>query len=299
MQNGSAKIVLLLGMTAAPVTVVAQNEANSESGLLLHERISGSGSVLGLVTKFDTAVGYQFNRYLAVEAGLPVYAVNPSSTASEVTGVQAASGIGNVYADLRLSLLNPAVNFTSLLTAAVPTGDKSAGFSTGHVTYDWSNLFDRSFGPVTPFVDLGIANTITDTPFFIRPFTSYGFVTHLEGGASYKLWRIASVGASVYAIEPSGQQTVFSKLIPGKSQNPGAGNQSRGRHGQAGVFETDAVTVGNADITRDHGFSAWFSVRASKFASFEIGYSRSVEYALNSIFFGIDFNLSPVIRRVL
>jgi hypothetical protein len=31
---------------------------------------------------------------------------------------------------------------------------------------------------------------------------------------------------------------------------------------------------------------------------FEIGYSRSVEYALNGIFFGIDFNLSPVIRKL-
>jgi len=53
--------------------------------------------------------------------------------------VRSATGIGNAYMDLRLSLLNPAVNFTSLLTAAAPTGDKAAGFSTGHVTYDPKN----------------------------------------------------------------------------------------------------------------------------------------------------------------
>jgi hypothetical protein len=230
---------------------------------------------------------------VAVEGGLPVYAVNPSSSVSQATGAQATSGIGNAYGDIRLTSLNPAVNFMSLLTVAAPTGDKNSGFSTGHVTYDWSNLFDRGFGHVTPFVALGVANTVTDTPFFIRPFTSYGFVTHVEGGAHYKVARIFSVGASAYAIEPTGQQTVYSKVFPGKSQNPGTG---RGHHG---VFETSSVTVGNADIARDHGFSGWVSVRASRFATFEIGYSRSVEYALNSIFFGIDFNLSPLIRRVL
>jgi len=297
-RKSSAKIGFLLALTLGPATLMAQNEADGESGFLLHERIQGSGSTLGLISKFDTALGYQFNRYLVVEGGVPLYVVRPSSTTSQVTGVQAATGIGNAYADLRLTLLNQLVNYTSLLTAAAPTGDKTAGFSTGHATYDWSNLFDRSFGQVTPFANLGIANTITDTPFFTRPFSSYGFITHVEGGASYKLARIVSVGASVYAIEPSGQQTVISKLIPGKSQNPGTGGAARGRHGHAGVFETSSETVGNADIARDHGFSAWFSARASRYAMFEIGYSRSVEYALNGIFFGIDFNLSPVIRKL-
>jgi hypothetical protein len=298
MKNSCALVILSLAALVAPPLLVAQTETDGESGFLLHERISGSGSTIGLITKFDTSMGYQFNRYIAAEAGVPVYSVNPSSTASQVTGVRSATGIGNAYVDLRLSLLNPAVNFTSLLTAAAPTGDKAAGFSTGHVTYDWSNLFDRSFGRLTPFVGLGIANTVTDTPFFIRPFTSFGLVAHGEGGASYKLCRVVSVGASAYGIEPSGQQTVYSKLIPRKSQNTGGGTSGQGRR-HAGVFETSAVTVGNAGIARDHGFSGWLSVRASRYATFEIGYSRSVEYALNSLFFGIDFNLSPLFRRVL
>jgi hypothetical protein len=261
-------------------------------GFLLNERISGSASSLGLITKFDTSAGYQFNRYLAVEAGLPVYSVNPSSSVSQTTGTQAATGIGNAYADLRLTFENPLVNYTSLATVAAPTGDKAAGFSTGHVTYDWSNLFDRSFGRTTPFVNLGIANTITDTPFFIRPFTSYGFVTHLEGGASYKLFRRISVGASVYAIEPAGQQTVISKLVKGQGQNSGSGS-GRSHHG---VFEEAGTTVGNASIARDDGFSTWLSARPSRYATFLIGYSRSVEYGLDSVFFGVNFNLSPLVR---
>ena len=116
----------------------------------------------------------------------------------------------------------------------------------------------------------------------------------MEGGAHYKLARIFSVGASAYGIEPSGQQTVFSKLIRGNSQNPGGGQS--GGHGHHGVFDTSGETVGAAAITRDDGFSGWFSARLSRYAFFEIGYSRSVEYALNGVFFGIDFNLSPLLR---
>jgi hypothetical protein len=213
---------LLVTLVLSQAAVAAETGEDG-NGFLLNERIQGSASTLGLITKFDTSAGYQFNRYLAVEAGLPVYFVNPSSSFSQATGTQAATGIGNVYADVRLSLENPLVNYTSLATVAAPTGDKATGFSTGHVTYDWSNLFDRSFGHVTPFVNLGIANTITDTPFFIRPFSSFGFVTHVEGGASYRLFRRLSVGASVYAIEPSGQQTVVSKLIPGKNAGGNSG----------------------------------------------------------------------------
>jgi hypothetical protein len=288
MRKTSAKIVLLACCAMCQTALFAQSEGDS-NGFLFNETIQGSRSSVGMINKLDTAVGYQFNRYLAVEGGLPVYFVNPSSSTMVATGATSQNGIGNAYLDFRLTLLNPAINYISLATVAAPTGDKSTGFSTGHVTYDWSNLFDHSFGRLTPFVNLGIANTITDTPFFVRPFTSYGFVTHVEGGASYKIVRALSVGASVYDIAPSGQQTVYSKLI--KSGHSGTG---QGHHG---VFEQASVTVGTADIARDHGFSAWFTVKPWRYTAFEIGYSRSVEYALDSIFYGVNFNLGPLVRR--
>ena len=248
--------------------------------------ISGPGSNFPLA-------GYQFNQYIAVEGGLPVYTLAPSSNVSQITGVQGRTGIGNVYGDVRLTLKNPVADYASLLTVAAPTGDKATGFSTGHVTYDWSNLFNHSFDQLTPFVAVGIANTITDTPFFTVPFTSYGFMTHVEGGALHRLTGIFSVGASGYGILPSGQQTVYSKLIPGSATGVGPGN-GHGHHGR--VFETASQTVGTADITRDEGFSTWATARLSRYGLAEAGYSRSVGYALNSLFFGIDFDLSPLLR---
>src|SRR5439155_25033618 len=81
-RKSSAKIGFLLALTLGPATLMAQNESDGESGFLLHERIQGSGSTLGLIATFDTALGYQFNRHLAVEAGVPLYVVAPSSTTS-------------------------------------------------------------------------------------------------------------------------------------------------------------------------------------------------------------------------
>src|SRR5437588_654516 len=83
-----------------------------ESGMSFDERSSGSGSTLGFISKFDSALGYQFNRYLTVEGGLPFYTVHPSSSVSQITGAQSVTGIGNAYGDVRLTLLNPAVNLT-------------------------------------------------------------------------------------------------------------------------------------------------------------------------------------------
>jgi len=264
--------IALLGIIS--LQAVAAEDSNSR-GLIFSERFYGSGSSLGLITKFDTAIGYQLNPYVAIEGGVPFYLVHPSNTVTTTTGTSGHSGIGNVY--------------TSMLTVAAPTGDKSTGFSTGRPTFDWSNWFDHSFSRLTPFMNVGFANTIADTPYFVRPFSSFGYITHVEGGASYKIARHASVGASVYGIAPSGQQRVFSKLV--KAGGPPAGNQGRGRSGHQGVFETASETVGAADIARDHGFSAWFAASPAKYAEVEIGYSRSAEYALDSIFFGVSFNL--------
>lgn len=282
-----ATACLLVTFVNAPTPLAGQDDA---SGFTLAERIQGSGSSLGLITKFDTAFGYRFNQYLAVEGGIPVYLINPSNSFSTATGGRVNSGIGDVFADVRLSLLNPLVNYSSILTVAAPTGDRAAGLSPGRATFDWSNLFDRTFSRVTPFVELGIADTIMDQPYFVRPFSSFGFISHFEGGASYKLVHKVSVGASLYGIEPSGQQRVYSKLVTGVP-SPGSG-YSRRHHG---VFEIASVTVGNADITRDHGFAAWLGARPSRYADFEVGYSRSMEYALDSVFFGVNFNLGSLI----
>jgi hypothetical protein len=299
-------IILLAGM---PIFAQSAESIGASRKFTFYEKFRGSASTLGVVNELDSSVGYNFSSHFSADVGLPVYFVRPSSSATAGTGAYPANGIGNAYAQLRLALPNPAVNFTSTLTGTAPTGDKADGFSTGHATVDWSNYFDHSFSSLTPFVNLGFANSVSDTMFFVRPYTTYGLVTHVEGGARYRLVRGLSVGASLYGIEPSGQQTVVSRIVHGQAQSGTATGVASGTPGRStppapssrknhGVFETASVTTGSADIAQDHGASAWGQLALAKSVNLYGGYTYSTQYSLNTIFFGIGFNLGQAFRAL-
>lgn len=274
------------------------------SGFTLYEKFQGSASSLGWVNELDTSLGYNFGAHFSVDGGIPIYFVRPSSSTTATTGATSSNGIGNVYAQLRLTLNNPILNFVSTVTGTAPTGDKAIGFSTGHATVDWSNYFDHSFSRLTPFLNVGIANSVSDTMFFVRPYTTYGMVTHVEGGARYRLVRPLSIGVSVYGIKPSGQQTVVSRLVKGQNQSaPAPGNTSgpgstNGNGQTHGVFETANVTTGSANIAQDHGFSTWVQLAPTRTINLYAGYTRSAQYSLNTFFYGIGFNLGKAVRSL-
>jgi hypothetical protein len=278
-------------------------QGTETSGFAFYERFQGSASSLGWVNQLDTSVGYNFGAHFSLDAGLPVYFIRPSSSTIAATGTSSGNGIGNLYAQFRLSEANPIVNFASTLTGTAPTGDKTNGFSTGHGTIDWSNYFEHSFSQLTPFFDVGIANAVSDTMFFIRPYTTYGVVTHVEGGARYRLVRGLSVGVSGFAIEPSGAQTVVSRLVQrsGSRTTTGGTSTSGSRTSgseERGVFQDTSVTRGTADIARDNGFSTWLQITPATGVSLYGGYTRSTHFALNTVFFGISFNLGKAIRSL-
>ena len=282
----SAFLSLGLSLGLSP-SVRAQSNEDSGKGLIWYESLIGSSSSLGTVTRFDSTVGYNFNRHFAVDVGAPILFVQASSsTSSTTTMYHSANGVGDVYTDLRFTFRNPAVNYISTIRGTVPTGSTSNGFSSGRATADWNNHFDRTFGRVTPFLNLGVANTVPDTAYFVRPFTTFGLETHIEGGASVKIWRALNLRGSAYAIEPSGQQKVFSKLLHQTGGPPGTPGSSNG-----GVFQTSPETTGPADIARDHGASIGADA-SLHFVDIAIGYTHSVSYSLDTVYFGIGFNLA-------
>lgn len=266
------------------------DKANEEKGFTFYETFQGSSNELGQVMKLDTTVGYDFTKHYGVDFGLPFYFVNPSSTETS-SGGTSHKGIGNAYAEVRGTFNNPLVNFATVLTGTVPTGDTKTGLSTGRSTFDWTNHFDKGILGFRPFANVGVANTIADTTFFTRPFTTLGMNTHEEGGASWGVLPFVRIGASYYAIEPWGTQKVFSKFVANKTgAMPGMG---RGH----GPFQNAAETTGTADLTRDNGFSAWVSGRAFHLLDLELGYQRSVKYDLNTVSFLVGFNIGSVARK--
>lgn len=284
--------VAALFLMAGAITCAAQS--SGESGFYLYERLDATHNTLGFITRIDSTAGYNFNRYFAVDAGLPVYFVRPDDTAA--SPLTRANGIGNVHLTARLTAASPAITYLGSFTVTAPTGDKDKGLSTGKATYDWNNHFERAFGRVTPFGALGIANTVTDTPFYMRPYTSYGTVGHFEGGARVSLVPRVSAGASVYAIEPSGEQTVISRV---HGNGNASGTPAMGRGHKPGVFELNQTTVGPAEIARDRGVSLWLSFGPFRVLDFQTGYTRSTTYALDTVFFGVGVNVGSLIKKTL
>ncbi len=281
-------LALLLGLSGRGAAQSSQPDNKQDAeyrGWTSYLEFDGSHNSTGSVFDLTPSVGYDFNRHFGVTAGVPIYMVRNSSS----TGGSDSNGLGDPFLGLLFRFPNHVVNYSSTLLGGIPLGDTSKGLSTGRFTVDWNNRLDRSFGRLTPFLDAGVGNSLRDTRFFHRPFTTLGFVSHFEGGADVDVWKFFSVGGSAYAVEPSGQQKVFSKLV----RQGGTG--LNGSHGR--VFGVNHVTVGGADLVRDHGFSTWIEANPSRLLDLELAYSRSLDFDLNTVSFTVGVNVGRALRR--
>jgi hypothetical protein len=292
-------VTLVSCATTTALRALSASESPSEvKGFTVHGALQGSANSHAQVNRLEASVGYNFSPKFAVDLGLPFYFVNSNfSTDSSLNGFR--SGLGNAFVNFRITPSLTEWRYVSSLTATAPTGDRDRGFSTGRVTFDWNNFVSRSFSRFTPFINLGVANTISDTSFFSRPFSSLGVVGHFEGGTSYRLHRSFSVGASAYSVVPSGEQKIYSRVAKRQSDNPLQQASEVPGQGRAPAFEATAVIVNDANLARDHGLSSWLTIYPTSTVYLQTGYHRSVPYALNTFFFGVGLQLDSVSRRIL
>ena len=261
----------------------------SEDGFTWIEQFDGSANKEGQVTLLDSSVGYLFGRHLLVDAGVPVYFIRAdTTTASGASTTNSFTDLGDVYGQVRLSFPNPALNFKTQLTGRAPTGSTSDGISTGHATYDWTNRIDRDFGHWTPFLEVGLADSIPDTFVYRRPFASYGELAHFQAGAAYHVVNWLSVAASAFDVVPWGSQTIDSRVVKG-------GSGASSGHGPS--FLQGHQTTGGSSLAADNGFSAGLGISLAKGIDFTAGYSRSTHYHLNTVSFGIAVNMRAILRR--
>jgi hypothetical protein len=99
-------------------------------------------------------------------------------------------------------------------------------------------------------------------------------------------------------LKPAGQQTVISQLIGKTAAATAQSGKSNARHGHQGVFETAYSAVGSPDLVRDNGFSLWGSIHPARALTLQVGYTRSIHYALSTLSFGIGVNLGSVVRNL-
>ena len=263
-----------------------KEDKKEERGVTLYEAFEGSTNTDGQVMDLNTTAGYIFNRHFSWDVGLPVFFLNGTTA----TGAKTSSnGIGDIYTDFHLTFNNPAVHYVTALSGSVPTGATSKGRSTGRATVNWGNSFSHEFDNWTPFANINLGNSLYNTSYFRRPFLTLGKVATFEAGTAYDLGHSLSVSASAYDVAPWGQQKVFSRII-GRSGGGGPGGAVR--HGR--VFENSAETTGGASLVRDNGFNAALDFNPSPVVDFEVAFSRSVHYQLNTFSFGVGVNLRRI-----
>ena len=272
----------------------ADNQEKSARGLALIERFEGSADGSAAVLDLNTSAGYNFGEHFGFDGGVPVYFLLPKAQPGVATNT---TGLGNVYVDLHTDFDIGPVSWGSSVTGGFPTASTTKNLSTGRVMVDWDNRFDHTWGRVTPYVDVDPGNGIDNltnphqhgaTPH--RPFITYGPEVQIEAGADVKLAGRLTLTGSAYDVAPWGTQTVYSAVL--KRGQTGKGTTSHGR-----VFDTSAVTTGGASLVRDQGFNVLAHVKPKPFVDLGVGYSRSIAYALNTVSFGVEFNVSRMLSR--
>src|ERR1700720_2379897 len=277
MKSLSRCLLLVVVLPALPAISVAQarpqgtSNGVEQNGFTLTETYEGSGNSDGFITDINSTVGYVFNRHFSVNMGVPYLFVSPSSSK---TGATSTSGLGNPSLGFRYSTKGPLLDFSTGLSGALPVASSAKGLSTGRVTFDWDNHFAHGFDRLTPFLDVGVANSVPDTRFLQRPYTSLGTLAHFEGGSELDLGEKLSISASGYYILPWGTQEIF---VRGKKSSPGS-------------------TKGGASLTRDDGINLGLDYNLTRFVDLSAGYSYSVYSVVNTVSFGVELNVASWLR---
>ena len=276
-------------------TGTAPGEAES-TGVIAFEQVQGASTRLGAVAILDTDLGYAFTSHFSGDIGLPVVFVrSPFSLVTNHDWRYTTWILGDPYLDIRYTAGGSGTRFTSILTGTAPASSAQRVFGTGRFGGDWFNHIEHNFKGVTPFLNAGAASGtvnrfILPRPYSLaRPYQTLGFISDFEGGASFKIARGFSIGGSLYALKPAGRQKVFSRLVAPDSAIAGDGNHHR-------FFDSAFETVGSSDIDRDNGYSGWIELAHQRHVNLQIGYTRSVHYAFDSITVMLNFDAGFLFR---
>ncbi|MFP5228374.1 MAG: hypothetical protein ACLGXA_12180 [Acidobacteriota bacterium] len=211
----------------------------AEKGLSSYIDFSGNANSIGHMFALGFTLGYQFNQHIGVEGQVPFYYVSASTTTTDSTGASESTtttdnGIGDPSFALLLRFPNRILDYKTRLTTWVPVADINSGFTTGSALVDWTSHLSHPLGRLVPFGQVGIANTVPDTPLFFLPYTAQGVNARFEAGTDALLTKIFNAGASFYYVLPSGNQTLYSREVHVSGAGAGSGGMGNGTGGSDG-----------------------------------------------------------------
>jgi hypothetical protein len=234
-------------------------------------------STTGWATLFIPAIGYSFNDTFSIDATVPIYMfrlANSLSTHPKPNAllVNQRGEPGDVVFGLHAQFIPRQFQYqlTGLVTA--PTGDETYGLTTGRVTFDISNRFERTFGRITPNLEMGGGDSTTLVNRILnKNYTSLGPLAHFQIGLGVALVHGISFETEAYEQLPIGDQKIYGP--PRKNKPP---------------------LVTGHNVTEDNGFINALDVPLDRHITFSGYYSRSLRFRADTAAIGVTYVLRPV-----
>jgi hypothetical protein len=231
-------------------------------------------SSTGWATIAIPSVGYSFNDIFSIDATIPIYMYRLAESRSthpraNAQLVNQRGEPGDIVFGLHAQFI-PAL-FQYQVTAAVtaPTGDEDYGLTTGRVTFDLNNRFERSFGRFTPNLEIGAGDSTTLVNRILnKNYTSLGPLAHFQVGIGVELSHGIGFETDVYEQLPIGDQKIYSAYRKNKP-----------------------TVVTGYNVTEDNGIITALDIPIDRHTTLSGYYSRSLRRYADTVAIGITYVL--------
>lgn len=231
-------------------------------------------SVVGWSTLATPSVGYSFNDVFSVDATLPIYmyrlaeSIAARPRANQLL-VNQRGELGDLILGMHAQFLPALFQYQATIAVTAPSGDEAYGLTTGRATFDLNNHFERTFGRLTPTLELGVGDSSTLVNRLVnKNYTSLGPLAHFQIGLGIDLPHRVSFETDAYEQLPIGDQKIY-------------GPSRKGR---------PTIVTGH-NVTEDNGFTNSLELPLDRHTALSAYYSRSLRFHIDSVAFAITYIL--------
>jgi hypothetical protein len=231
-------------------------------------------SVTGWATIATPAVGYSFNDVFSIDATLPIYFYRLAESRSthpkpNAQLVNQRGEPGDVVFGLHAQFVPRLFQYQVTGAFTAPSGDEAYGLTTGRVTFDLNNHFERTFGRITPTLEIGAGDSTTLVNRTVtKNYTSLGPLAHFQIGLGMDIFRGISFESDAYEQLPIGDQKIYGPSRKGKP----------------------TVVTGH-NVTEDNGFTDALDIPLGGHVTLSGYYSHSLRLHYDTAAIGITYVL--------
>jgi hypothetical protein len=237
---------------------------------------SAHDSTTGWATIFNPAIGYNFNDVFSVDATIPIYMYRLAESRSthprpNAQLVSQRGEPGDIIFGLHAQFVPATFLYQATFAFTAPTGDEAYGLSTGRMTFDLSNQFQRTYGHFTPLLEIGAGDSTTLVNRTVnKTYTSLGPLAHFQVGLSLDVVRSIVFETDLYEQLPIGDQKIYGRSRNGKS-----------------------IVVTGYNVTEDNGFTNVLDIPFGTHTTLSGYYNRSLRRHTDTAGVGITYVLRP------